>query len=749
MPIRVTGLNSQMDTDSIIQELVKAASTKKTKLEKAQTKLSWKQDAWKTLNTKIHSFFKKTLGNMKFSDQYNKKATTVSNPAIATIIAGDSAVKGTQSLGVNALAKEGYLTGGKLITKDGSKATVKTKLSDLGTGGTAADGASISITKNGKTTTAAFDENATIDDVLNSLNSAGVSASFDAANQRIFINSTKTGKDNDFGLTANNLAGLDSLANLGLLTKTESGDGTEAARWAAYKGAGDADTLLNLTAEISKEEDARAAAILADSKDRIAQIKLKKGEQDLLKAEFDKTTKGTLDDIAGSSYYQSVFTAAGITNLGDLDSLANLDTDKLGEAKTALEEEKKRLEALSTADMTPDEIIEHGEKLKGLNNSIDDLTAASNQGKAYQNRDKFIADNNTALAENASYINELNVDADGNYSIAMVTDADGNTTEAAKATVTAKLTSEVEKDLVEKVNTAAIMSSYDTTNTASHTAVRIAGTDAEIELNGAVFTSSTNSFNVNGLAITAKELTNGTNVSITTAEDTEGVFNAIKDFIKGYNSLINEMDSLYNAASSKGYDPLSSEDKEGMSEDEIKKWEEKIKDSLLRRDTTLSTVVSSMKSTMLSSFTVGGKSLTLADFGISTMGYFNAAENEKGAYHINGDPDDENVSSEANKLMSLIASDPDTVTSFFTQLTSKLYDELDKQMKSSEYRSVYHVYDDKKMQKEYDDYTKKIKTQEEKVKRLEDKYYKQFGAMETALAKLQGSQSAISSMLGG
>lgn len=60
MAIRLSGLSSGMDTESIVAELVKAKSIKKDKLVGEQKKLSWKQDAWKELNTKIYSFYSKT-----------------------------------------------------------------------------------------------------------------------------------------------------------------------------------------------------------------------------------------------------------------------------------------------------------------------------------------------------------------------------------------------------------------------------------------------------------------------------------------------------------------------------------------------------------------------------------------------------------------------------------------------------------------------------------------------------------------
>ena len=52
------------------------------------------------------------------------------------------------------------------------------------------------------------------------------------------------------------------------------------------------------------------------------------------------------------------------------------------------------------------------------------------------------------------------------------------------------------------------------------------------------------------------------------------------------------------------------------------------------------------------------------------------------------------------------------------------------------------------MKDEYNDYKTKISKQEQKITDYEDRYYKKFSAMETALAKLQSKESAISGLLG-
>ena len=89
MPIRITGLTSGLDTESIISALVSSYNYKTNKYKKAQTKLSWKQDAWKTLNTKIYSLYS-SVGSMKLSTAYNLKSTTVSDSTKATVKAGNN-----------------------------------------------------------------------------------------------------------------------------------------------------------------------------------------------------------------------------------------------------------------------------------------------------------------------------------------------------------------------------------------------------------------------------------------------------------------------------------------------------------------------------------------------------------------------------------------------------------------------------------------------------------------------------------
>ena len=63
--MRMTGLISGMDTESMVKELVKANSTKVDNVKKEKQKLEWKKEAWQDLNTKIYNFYKTQLSAVK------------------------------------------------------------------------------------------------------------------------------------------------------------------------------------------------------------------------------------------------------------------------------------------------------------------------------------------------------------------------------------------------------------------------------------------------------------------------------------------------------------------------------------------------------------------------------------------------------------------------------------------------------------------------------------------------------------
>lgn len=314
----------------------------------------------------------------------------------------------------------------------------------------------------------------------------------------------------------------------------------------------------------------------------------------------------------------------------------------------------------------------------------------------------------------------------------------------------------IEAEVNAEIDTAkSILADADLANYQSNDAVRITGKDAVIKLNGATFTSNNNSFSINGLNIDVTGVTvdeetgKDSPITISTTTDTQGIYDKIKSLLSGYNEMIGYLDGLYNADSAAGYEPLTDDEKEALTEKQIEEWEEKIKKSLLRKDSTIGGITSALSTAILSTTAnYKGETLGLSSFGITTSGYFVSDKSDRNKLHIAGDKDDPLVSGNADKLMAAINSDPDRVVAFFTQLSQNMYDALSKKMASTSLSSAFTIYNDKEMSSQYSDYNKKLSTWEDKLKDIEETYYKKFAKMESAMSKMQSQMSYLSSMMG-
>lgn len=706
MAMRISGLMSGMDTESIIQQLVEAKRTKVDDATKAQTRLSWKQDIWKGLNSKLKNLQTKYLNNMRFSTAYSKKTTKVSNSSAVSVITGKDAVNSVQSLEVEHLAKSGYLTGAKISGQGGEKLTALSKISDITSGVTGSG--TINVTSGSTSVDISITGETTISDVLTQIKKAGVHASFDATQQRFYISSQESGASNDFSITASDAQGAAALSALGLATNLNSDPATLAQykEYAAYYVTGDRDaTLANMQGKIDSAVNSRTNSYLEQYKTLKSSQKTAQDQLDALKEKYKDNPLDTAEAYG----------------------------ERLDAKNQEIQAKQEELAGLTGAEAETAQ-----DQLDALKAEAEELRVLRADAQNKETQEASLADINAKIAEVESYV-----------TITATSDANGEETYTAVAKD--KLIGEEEDGFYNKAAYAAqVMAGYDPDDTTQTGATKVSGQDAVIYLNGVRYDNTDNVFEINGLTFTALSETKGESVTITTQDDTEGIYDMLKDFLKEYNSIINEMDKLYNAPSAKGYEPLTSDEKETLTDSDIEEWETKIKDSLLRRDSNVSTISSALRGIMSSGFTVNGETMYLSDFGISTLGYFESADNEKNAYHIDGDSDDANTSSKPDKLMGMISNDPDTVISFFSQLSASLYDKMFEMSKSVEgYRSFGNFYDDKKMASDYTDYTTKIAELEKKLADYEDKWYAKFAAMETALAKMQKNASAVTGLLGG
>ncbi len=281
--------------------------------------------------------------------------------------------------------------------------------------------------------------------------------------------------------------------------------------------------------------------------------------------------------------------------------------------------------------------------------------------------------------------------------------------------------------------------------------VVVEASNSEFTLDGATMTETSNSFTVNGITLNLSGTTQNKDdasiydiVQITVGKDVDSTYKLVKEAITEYNKLLEEMNTLYNADSARGYDPLTDEQKEAMTETDIENWEKKIKDSLLRRDDTLGTLLTSMRNALSSSYTdEDGKTYALSSFGIVTGNY-----TEKGKLHIYGDEEDATYATYEDRLKASLEEDPDKVMDVLTHVFGNLYETMTEKCAKTEISSALTFYNDKQYNNLLKDYEDDLDILEDRIKELEDRYYKQFTAMEKALSTLQNQSNSLASLLG-
>lgn len=712
MPIRMTGLTSGLDTESIVNQLMSAQRTKQTKVENKKQKLEWKQEIWKGLNTKIYGFYKDSLSKMKYSSNYSTKKASVSDSTKLTATASTKAAAGSYKVEINKIASAQYVTSGKLDYKDtdgktAKTATSSTKLSDLGM----SLGTVLKLKVGDKSSALEVNDSTTIKDFVNFCSNAGLNATFDEKQQRFFLSSKDSGEENSFSLSAN--------------TYSSEGD-------TAITELNDAVGLANLTSSQKTKYNsivygaiASGTQISDDDKETLKSLAVSSADADAKSkaTEFYRASLNKTYDISDEEKekikkkYESDLTLSGDDRTKAIADAIEKKKQSDIEEKLKTDEYKTKISEAVTKGITAEEVRKAGLAVND-DSGVEDPASIS----------KYTFEKTETRKKNAENAIESAV-------------VKFNT--AIKSGITSDNGSGLLKLGLSNFDGA---TSYKEGDLASNMVLSKAA-DTEIVYNGATLTSNNTSIEVAGVTLNLLGTTAaGESVNVTVSNDTSAVYDTIKEFITEYNSILKTMNTYYDAASASSYEVLTDEQKEAMSDDEVDKWNTKIKDSLLRRDSTLSSLISVMKTDMMGSYKASnGKTYSLANLGISTS---SKNYNEGGLLHIKGDEDDDEFADSTNTLMQMLEEDPDTVKEVLSGLASNLYDSLNKKMSTSTMSSALTFYNDKEMASQLSDYKKEISNWESKLSDMEEKYYSQFSAMETALAKLQSQQNTLSSYLG-
>lgn len=648
--VRMTGLVSGLDTESLVKQLSDAYQTKVDNAKKKQTKAEWKKEAWASLNTKLMDFYKGALSTFKSVGTYNGKKINGDLTGVKISTTANS-VSGNHSVQVKSTANAQMWTGHKInkSTYTSSSYTAITDTSKKVSELYDKDGYSIQNALNGSSFSVEnaadgskvdvnihIDENTTVDEMLQDINTqldgTGLKASM-TQGRLTFTNESATE-------TVDDATGETSYVGGHSVTVTAANEASAKALGLQYDEQGKGMTIASLSEVTGAEANSVSGAVIA----------------------YDKNlSEGT--SVTGSSKLVDLGIEAGT-------SIKVNGTEIVVDRTTTL----NSLAAFMAK--------------QGINANYD-----AEQGRFY------LSSKNTGVA------NGFTVEADDD--------------------TLAKLGLDLQDDDPGK----------------------IAAADAKVVYNGVEYTQATNTFNINGLTMEVSAV--GEKQTFSVDVDTDGIYDKVKNFVKEYNSLIAEMNKLYDASSSRGYEPLTSDEKDAMTDEEVKNWEDKIKGSLLRRDSTISSLLSGMRTVLNKSVEVKNSDGTTSKFSLASFGIVTSDYTEKGQLHIQGDADDSDFASADDKLKAAISSNAEALAKTFSTLGNEIYSNFQNAMKRVDgVSSALTFYNDVEMDKEIKNYKEDVSDLQDKLADEEDKYYKQFSAMETALAKLQSQQTYISQLFG-
>lgn len=796
MSMRIGGLASGMDIDSIVEKLMVAERTPLDKLEQKKQTYEWQRDAYRDVNTKLKTFDTYIADNLILKS-LNEKSATVSNTNYLTATATSSA-SGTLSVeGISQIASASRAVGsqinaiGSTLLKDLGISESSIELKAIQSNGTLADEA----------TKIEFDPNTTtVDQLISKINasSAGVSTIFE--NGRLSITAKNTGDVKDGAeivVTAGNavfgklgLSETTDLANTGknavfqvngiaterssniftisgytiTLKDTFNQAATVAEKYnAAYTewvNASDQGKLDELSAAATAANDA-----LVDPENQY------KTSYDNLfsNAVLDETNQETYNTINNKNLFISL-SSEDFLDIKSLNFTGSTEEEyKQFISENAPENLKGKLsdltisqfQALQSLDDVNFGKLKNAAELEAYNSlgtsflsglGSDEITKLSNMSTLTESEYNATIDTlknsatewEKALGEKLSKLSSGQKETLRNLSDVQLE----NFTSLADLQVVYE-EKFAEKNAADAAYTAAIdrKDAAEATLKTAYSEYKAVNPD-DPKLQGVTETNLTTypaSFDVSGSSTTPVTLTSTTNI--------DDMVTKIKDFVNTYNGLILDLNNLTKESKYRDFPPLTAAQKKEMEEKEIEMWEEKAKSGLLRGDSIIQNGLSSMRNLIYQSNPglSNSKYNTLFSIGITTSKNYN----EGGTLEIN-----------ETKLRAVLEEDPDAVTALFRNAAGKEKDEIivNNETKVVDTRGYLQklrdAMDDIKINienragrstmtetqftlgKYLRDVNNRIETWEDKLISIEDRYWKQFSAMEAAISKAN-SQFAL------
>jgi len=286
----------------------------------------------------------------------------------------------------------------------------------------------------------------------------------------------------------------------------------------------------------------------------------------------------------------------------------------------------------------------------------------------------------------------------------------------------------------------------------TNSAQAVAAQNAKIYVNGMEIVRTSNTFTINGVELQLLKPSSGnpldpntlTPTTVQVSLDVDSIVESIKQFVSDYNDMLKAIQDKLGEQRYRDYLPLTDEQKKEMTEEQIKLWEEKAKSGLLRNDQYLAQAERAMRSAIQAVVDTGSTTYkTLSSIGITTGLY-----QEKGKLYL-----------DETKLRKALEEDPNAVVALFSQngtgsaqgIADRIYAALGNTLNQIKGVAGANptIFDQSVLGKKAKELDARADSLEEKLKELEDHYYRQFSIMEQAISRYNAQSAYLMNLFGG
>jgi len=163
---------------------------------------------------------------------------------------------------------------------------------------------------------------------------------------------------------------------------------------------------------------------------------------------------------------------------------------------------------------------------------------------------------------------------------------------------------------------------------------RVDGQDASVRfqttggLGTVTLNQASNTFTVDGITYNLLRATPaGVSLNVTVSQNTDRTVNAIKAFVERYNQILTGLNEKLGEQRFRDYRPLTDDQRNEMSEQQIEQWEKRAKSGLLQNNRIIESAVNALRTAFTQPFQAAG--ISLQEIGITMGSHF-----ERGRLHL-------------------------------------------------------------------------------------------------------------------